>query len=154
MLNHKYRIALCNVFWTEEDINTRFFSSIAEQNAYFNSLTAGKFSSLSNFNMGNNIETAVTYRDDSNRSVEELVACNYAVVQKYDEESGVILSRRYFFAYPQQDSGRQMRVTLSLDDIQTNYFKFKDQIAPCLIKRACLDRWQKNKRNISRAIAF
>lgn len=142
MNNHKYRIALCNVFWTEEDINTRFFPSVAEQNTYFNSLTAGKFSSLSNFNMGNNINTAITYRDDSNRSVEELVSCNYAVVQKYDEETGVILSRRYFFAYPQQDSGRQMRVTLSLDDIQTNYFKFKDQIAPCLIKRACLDRWQ------------
>lgn len=141
MLNHKYRIALCNVFWTEEDINTRFFSSVAEQNTYFDSLTAGKFSSLLNFNMGNNINTAITYRDDSNRSVEELVACNYAVVQKYDEETGVILSRRYFFAYPQQDSGRQMRVTLSLDDIQTNYFKYKDQIAPCLIKRACLDRW-------------
>lgn len=145
MLNHKYRIALCNVFWSEDDINTRFFSSIKEQNTYFDNLTAGKFSSLSNFNMGNNISTAITYRDDSNRSVEELVACNYAVVQKYDEETGVILSRRYFFAYPQQDSGRQMRVTLSLDDIQTNYFRFKDQISPCLIKRACLDRWKINE---------
>ena len=132
------------MFWTEEDINTRFFSSVAEQNTYFDSLTAGKFSSLSNFNMGNNINTAITYRDDSNRSVEELVACNYAVVQKYDEETGVILSRRYFFAYPQQDSGRQMRVTLSLDDIQTNYFTYKDKIAPCMIKRACLDRWVDN----------
>lgn len=145
MLNHKYRIALCNVFWTEEDINTRFFSSVAEQNTYFDNLTGGKFSPLLNFNMGNNINTAVTYRDDSNRSVEELVACNYAVVQKYDEETGVILSRRYFFAYPQQDSGRQMRVTLSLDDIQTNYFKYKDKIAPCMIKRACLDRWKINQ---------
>lgn len=144
MLNHKYRIALCNVFWTEEDINTRFFSSIEEQNTYFDSLTAGKFSSLSNFNMGNNINTAITYRDDSDRSVEELVACNYAVVQKYDEETGVILSRRYFFAYPQQDSGRQMRVTLSLDDIQTNYFRYKDKIAPCMINRACLNRWVDN----------
>lgn len=142
MLNHKYRIALCNVFWTEEDINTRFFSSVAQQNTYFDNLTGGKFSPLLNFNMGNNINTAITYRDDSNRSVEELVACNYAVVQKYDEETGVILSRRYFFAYPQQDSGRQMRVTLSLDDIQTNYFRYKDKIAPCMIKRACLDRWQ------------
>lgn len=154
MLNHKYRIALCNVFWTEEDINTRFFSSVAQQSTYFDSLTAGKFSSLSNFNMGNNINTAITYRDDSNRSVEELVACNYAVVQKYDEETGVILSRRYFFAYPQQDSGRQMRVTLSLDDIQTNYFRFKDQISPCLIKRACLDRWQNVNGTYSTPLRF
>lgn len=144
MVNHKYRIALCNVFWSEGDVDTRFFETTEEQNTYFDNLTVGKISSLSNFNMGNNITTEITYRDDTNRTIEELVGCNYAVVQKFDEETGVILNRRYFFAYPQQDSGRQMRVTLSLDDIQTNYFKYKDKIAPCLIKRACLNRWIDN----------
>ncbi len=34
-----------------------------------------------------------------------------------------------------------MRVTLSLDDVQTNYFKYKDKIQPCIINRACLNRW-------------
>lgn len=144
MTNHKYRIALCNVFWSEQDINARFFSSVEEQNTYFDSLTAGKFSSLLNFNMGNNIDTSVTYRDNSGRSVEELVACNYAVIEKYNDETGVIISRRYFFAYPQQDSGTQMRVTLSLDDIQTNYIKYKNTIAPCMIRRANLNRWKDN----------
>lgn len=144
MTNLLYRIALCNVFWSEQDINTRFFSSVEEQNTYFDGLTAGKFSSLLNFNMGDNINTSVTYQDNSNREVEDLVKCNYAVVQKYDKETGVIVSRRYFFAYPQQDSGRQMRVTLSLDDVQTNYVKYKDTIAPCMIRRANLNRWKDN----------
>ena len=132
-----------NVFWSENDINTRFFESVEDQTAYFDELTRGKFSDLVNFNMGNNIETAVTYLDKSGRSVSELVSCNYAVVQEVDEE-GSFVKNRYFFAYPSQDSNNQMRVTLSLDDIQTNYFSYKNKIAPCLIRRANLNRFVDN----------
>ena len=139
----KFKIALVNVFWSENDINTRFFESVEDQTAYFDELTRGKFSDLVNFNMGNNIETAVTYLDKSGRSVSELVSCNYAVVQEVDEE-GSFVKNRYFFAYPSQDSNNQMRVTLSLDDIQTNYFPYKNQIAPCLIRRANLNRFVDN----------
>ena len=134
------------MFWSEDDINTRFFESVSDQTAYFEELTRGKFSDLVNFNMGNNVETAVTYRDTSERPVSELIACNYAVVQEVDDE-GSFLKNRYFFAYPSQDSGRQMRVTLSLDDIQTNYFTHKSQITPCLIRRANLNRWVDNGDN-------
>lgn len=140
---NKFRIALVNVFWSENDINTRYFESVSDQETYFEELTRGKFSNLVNFNMGDNIETTIVYLDTSTRDVSELVSSNYAVVQELDGE-GSIINTRYFFAYPSQDSGRQMRVSLSLDDIQTNYFKFKNQISPCLIKRAHLNRWIDN----------
>lgn len=143
----KYKIALINVFWTENDLNTRYFNSIEEQNDYFSLKISGQTSPLINFNMGNNIETSVIYRDVSVRSVEELVASNYAVVEQYDDTTNEIINRRYYFAYAEQDSGRQMRVILKLDDIQTNYFKYKDKIAPCFIRKANINRFIKNNSN-------
>lgn len=142
----KYRIALVNVFWHDQDINTRFFNSVDEQKTYFNNLTGGNFSPLLNFNMGNNVETSIIYTDTTGKSIEELLSTNYAVIEKVNENNEVI-NTRYYFAYPQQDSGRQLRVILSLDDIQTNYFKHKNNISQCLIKRACLNRWVKNEDN-------
>ena len=137
----KYRIALINVFWCEKDINTRYFSNIEEQELYFNALTGGKFSPLVNFNIGNNVDTSIIYKDVNGRSIEELLSCNYAVVEKYNEDNNEVVSRRFYYAYPQQDVGTQLRVILSLDDIQTNYIKYKKQISPCFIKRACLNRF-------------
>lgn len=141
-----YRIALCSVFWNENDINNRYFDSVASQTAYFDLLTEGKFSPLVNFNMGNAIQTRVCYKDTSGRSIEELIACNYAVVEKYNDV-GEVIGRRYFFAYPQQDSGTQLFVTLSLDHIQTNFIPYQNQIAPCMIRRCHLNRWVKNQDN-------
>lgn len=143
----KYRIALINVFWCEKDINTRYFDNIEEQELYFNALTGGKFSPLVNFNIGNNVDTSIIYKDVNGRSIEELLSCNYAVVEKYNEDNNEVVSRRFYYAYPQQDVGTQLRVILSLDDIQTNYIKYKKQISPCSIKRACLNRWVKNGDN-------
>lgn len=141
-----YRIALCSVFWNENDINNRYFDSVASQTAYFDLLTEGKFSPLVNFNMGNAIQTRVCYKDTSGRSIEELISCNYAVVEKYNDDDEVI-GRRYFFAYPQQDSGTQLLVTLSLDHIQTNFIPYQNQIAPCMIRRCHLNRWVENQDN-------
>lgn len=143
----KYRMALINVFWCEKDINTRYFNNIEEQELYFNALTGGKFSPLVNFNIGNNVETSIIYKDVNGRNIEELLSCNYAVVEKYNEDNNEVVNRRFFYAYPQQDAGTQLRVILSLDDIQTNYIKYKQQIAPCIIKRACLNRWVDNGDN-------
>lgn len=137
----EYSVALLNVWWSKGDKNIRFFESVEEQSTYFDKLVGGQTSPLTNFNMGNNIETAITYLDTTNKSIEELVSSNYCVI--YKKENGTIIDRRYFFAYPSQDSGRQMRVLLSLDDIQTNYIKYRKSIAPCNIKRACLNRFKK-----------
>lgn len=136
----QYKVALVNVPWRENDINTRFFDSVEAQNAYFDTLTGGKLSPLVNFNMGNAINTEISWRDTTGQPIENLIGCNYACVFKYDNE-GNIINRRYYFAYPSQDTGGQIRATLSLDDVQTNYFKYKNNIKPCNIKRAHLNRW-------------
>lgn len=136
----KYKFALCNVFWSENDINTRHFESITQQNEYFDNLTRGVFTPLSNFNMGDNIETTIVYRDDTGRDINELIRCNYFVLHKLNDNNEII-ERRYYFASIQQDDGNQLIVNISLDDIQTNYFRYKNQIAPCIINRRHIDRF-------------
>lgn len=136
----KYQIALINVWWSEDGIDTRYHNSVTEQRDYFSAKTSGLYSPLVNFIQNNAIETTVPYRDTSGRSPGELLKCNYAVIQQLDD-TGVVMDERYYFAYPVQDSGTQMIVRLSLDDIQTNYFSQKSNIAPCNIRRAHLDRW-------------
>ena len=143
----KYQISLCNVWWNKNDINTRYFDTTNDQITYFETLTGGEYSPLVNFNMGDFIETTVIYKDSSSKTPEQLVRSNYAVVKRTETtiENDVEVTHvdyRFFFAKCYQDSGRQMRVDLSLDDIQTNYFKYKTNIAPCLINRAHLNRWK------------
>lgn len=136
----QYEIALCSVWWCAGCENVRYFNSVAEQTSYFETLASGKFSPLANFNMGNNVETTIHYKDASGRTPEELVACNYAVIRHKDTPEGDYIYR-YFFARCSQDSGVQIRAELSLDDIQTNYFRYKNTISPCVIERAHLNRW-------------
>lgn len=138
----KYQIALINVFWSENDINNRFFESVDTQKSYFENKTSGLFSPLFNFNIANGVETSVIYRDNTGRSTSELLSCNYAVIEELNNNQ--VVNTRYYFAYPQQDSGNQLRVILSLDDIQTNYIKYRSNIAPCMINRACLNRFKIN----------
>lgn len=143
----KYQISLCNVWWNKNDINTRYFDDTNSQITYFENLTSGEYSPLVNFNMGDFIETTIIYKDSSSKSPEELVRSNYAVVKRTEtvienDEEVTHVDYRFFFAKCYQDSGRQMRVELSLDDIQTNYFKHKDTIKDCLINRAHIDRWK------------
>lgn len=141
-----YKIALVNVFWSEEENNTPYFESANWQNMYFDSLASGKTSPLVNYNMGNNIETTIVFRDTTNRSIDEVVKSNYAIVYTMDGDN--IVNRRYFFAYPRQDSGRQMIVNLSLDDVQTNYVQYQGQYTnDVLINRACLNRFKLNSDN-------
>lgn len=136
----KYRFALCNVFWNEDGIDTRYFENLTQQNTYFDNLTEGCFTPLSNYNMGDNIETIICYRDNSTRDISELIKCNYLVLQKLDENNNIV-ERRYYYANVRQDDGRQLIVDISLDDIQTNYFKYKTQITPCMINRTHINRF-------------
>lgn len=149
MQNLKYKIGLCNVFWNKNGIDTKYFNDVEAQKNYFlNKINGGaNLSPLINFNINDNITTVVTYQDNSERTIEELIACNYAVILKYNTETNEIISTRYFFAKVSQLSGRQMRVELDLDDLQTNYFRYKNNIAPCIINRAHLNRFIDNGDN-------
>lgn len=147
-MSQNYKLTLVNVFWTENGIDTRFFKTVNEQRQYFDILTEGVQAPFVNFQMGDNITTRVTYKDNSARSVEELMRCNYCVVQKFNEDKTQEIERRYFFAYPRnQDSMGQIIVDLSLDDLQTNYFRYKDTIAPCTITKAHINRWVEDNSN-------
>jgi hypothetical protein len=149
MQNLKYKIGLCNVFWNKNGIDTKYFNDVEAQKNYFlNKINGGaNLSPLVNFNINDNITTIVTYQDNSARTIEELIACNYAVILKYNTETNEIINTRYFFAKASQLSGRQMRVELDLDDLQTNYFRYKNNIAPCIINRAHLNRFIDNGDN-------
>ena len=85
----KYKIALVNVFWSENENNTRYFINKNEQNSYFDNLASGKTSPLVNYNMRNNIVTTIIYKDTTNRRVDEIVKSNYAIVYTidYNEET-------------------------------------------------------------------
>lgn len=136
-----YKIALINVFWSRDAIDTRFFDTTDAQSAYFDSLTGDKLSPLLNYNIGDNITTTVYYKDTSGRDIEDLLRCNYCVIYKLDDTAAVT-DRRYFFVdRVWQDAGSQVGVKIDLDDIQTNYFKVKDTIKPCYINKAHLNRF-------------
>lgn len=144
----KYKFALCNVFWSENDINTRHFENITQQNEYFDELTRGVFTPLSNFNMGDNISTTIVYRDNTGREPSELVRCNYLVLHRLNEENEIV-ERRYYFASVKQDDGNQLIININLDDIQTNYFKYKDKISKCIIRKALLKRYKRINEEIT-----
>lgn len=141
----QYEISACSVWWHQDSPDTRYFNSVAEQTSYFETLAGGNYTPLANFNMGDNVETVVIYRDTSGRDAETLISCNYAIVRKTttDDTGAKSYSYRYFFARFAQDSANQMRAVLSLDDIQTNFFKNFDVIksTPCWVNRAHLNRF-------------
>ena len=149
MQNLKYKIGLCNVFWNKNGIDTKYFNNVEAQKNYFLEKINGgaNLSPLVNFNINDNITTVVTYQDNSERTIEELIACNYAIILKYNTDTNEIINTRYFFAKASQLSGRQMRVELDLDDLQTNYFRYRNNIAPCVINRAHLNRFIDNGDN-------
>ena len=136
-------LSLINVWWSKYDINTRFFNSVVEQHSYFDKLTDGKISPSVNFNFRDNIKTTTAYRDGSNRSIKELLSCNYMVVKSYIDENDNDPDYRFYFADVMCDNSGQVVATLELDDIQTNYFRYKHTINDCVINRAHLDRFIK-----------
>lgn len=149
MLN--YQIALCNVFWDEQNIDTRYFGSVEEQTQYFETLTEGLYSPFRNVKWGNGVELSLVYTENTGRSIQEVLHCNYAIIKELDDQ-GTTLNYRYYFAYPKHDAGNNYIVDLSLDDIQTNYFKYKEAIASCLINRAHLNRFYPNPDNVNELI--
>lgn len=124
-----YKVAIFNVWWRRGEVDTRFFSSKAEQKTYFDSKTL-YFNDLNNFNINDNITTVITFRDASGRSIDDLLKCNYAIVK--DSNSNY----RYFFITAiKQDSGGQVQCTLDLDDIQNNLVGNVSNLAPIFVKK-------------------
>lgn len=138
-----FKIALTNVFWEYGGEDTRYFSTLEEQKAYFDNLIGGNLSPLFNFQINDSLSTVVYFKDTTGRNIIESLRCNYAIVIAYDEETNEELTRKYYFAKVYQDSNIQLRVELDLDDIQTNYISFRHLISDCVINRCSINRWKK-----------
>jgi len=123
-----YKVALLSVWWKRGEVDTRFFSSKQEQKTYFDNLISA-WSSLMNFNINDNITTTITYRDTSGRVINELLKCNYAVIQ--DKNNNY---RYYFITSIMADSNNQIIATLDLDDIQNNLIGNVSNFNPIYVK--------------------
>ena len=109
-----YRVAILSVWWNRGELDTRFFSSKANQKTYFDNIGL-TWNSLNNFNINDNITTTIIFRDNSGRTIDTLLKCNYAIVKDKNENY-----RYYFITNIVQDSSNQIMTTLELDDIQNN----------------------------------
>lgn len=143
----RFEIALVSVWWDKDSIDNMWFPDPSDQLVYMEYLADGKYSTMVNFNMNDNITTTQYFRDENKLDPLLLIESNYAIVRRrLLNNEGVEVDPstrvyRFFFAKCTQDCGRQFRVDLELDDIQTNYIKYKDKIRPCIINRAHLDRF-------------
>ena len=135
-----FKIALCSVFWSKFGIDTKFFDSKLEQIQYFENLAGEKFSDIVNFPFNDGI-TTVVYFNYTLGSIFDALKQNYAIL-KFENNGETVY--RYYFADIQQDSGTQLKVSLELDDIQTNYFDCREYINNSLINRACISRYIKD----------
>ena len=79
-----YTLSLTNVFWSENDIDTRYFSGVSDQRQYFLNLTQGIEHPLRKVPINNNINMTVVYFDETGRSITEILWTNYAVLREYE----------------------------------------------------------------------
>ena len=116
----KYQVAILNVWWNRGEVDTRLFSSKDDRDFYFNSMSP-YWNSLNNFNIRDNITTTIVFRDDSGRTIDELLKCNYAIVRHLVSEN-TYTYRYYYIVHVEQDSNNQVVCTIDLDDVQNNLY--------------------------------
>lgn len=124
-----YQVALTNVWWKKGESDTRLFENKTTQKAYFDAMTL-YWNELNNFNIEDNITTAIVFRDKSGRSIGDLLKCNYAIVKNSSN-----VYRYYFIITIKQDSSNQVVCSLDLDDIQNNFVGHYDDIDTPFIKQ-------------------
>ncbi|MDV3429653.1 MAG: hypothetical protein LIR50_22095 [Bacillota bacterium] len=124
-----YQVALTNVWWKKGESDTRLFENKTTQKAYFDAKTL-YWNELNNFNIEDNITTAIVFRDKSGRSIDDLLKCNYAIVKNSSN-----VYRYYFIVTIKQDSSNQVVCSIDLDDIQNNFVGYYDQIDTPFIKQ-------------------
>ena len=128
----KYQVAILNVWWNRGEVDTRLFSSKDDRDFYFNSMSP-YWNSLNNFNIRDNITTTIVFRDDSGRTIDELLKCNYAIVRHLVSEN-TYTYRYYYIVHVEQDSNNQIICTIDLDDVQNNLYDLINQNSPFYVK--------------------
>lgn len=128
----KYQVAILNVWWNRGEVDTRLFYSKSDRDLYFNGLNP-YWNSLNNFNIRDNITTTIVFRDDSGRTIDELLKCNYAIVRHLVGEN-TYTYRYYYIVNVEQDSNNQIICTIDLDDVQNNLYDLINQNNPIYVK--------------------
>lgn len=128
----KYQVAILNTWWNRGEVDTRLFSTKSERDTYFNNLNP-YWNSLNNFNIRDNITTTIVFRDESGRTIDELLKCNYAIVRHLVSEN--TYTYRYFYIVAiEQDSNNQVICTIDLDDVQNNLYDLIVNDNPVYVK--------------------
>lgn len=128
----KYQVAILSVWWNRGEVDTRLFSSKNERDRYFNNRNP-YWNSLNNFNIRDNITTTIVFRDNSGRTIDELLKCNYAIVRHQTGED-TYTYRYYYIVAIEQDSNNQIICTLDLDDVQNNLYDLISDTLPIYVK--------------------
>lgn len=137
-----YQVAITSVWWQRGGVDTRLFSTKALQKAYFDAKSL-VWNSLNNFNINDNISTTIVFRDTSNRDIETLLKCNYAVIKK----TGSTNYRYFFIKNIKQDSSNQVVCNLELDDIQTNFVGNLDNFNKVYVRQWTGDNFRYSANN-------
>lgn len=140
-----YQIGLCNVWWSKDDIDTRFFSDRDEQKTYFENKIDGRWSTPVNFTMRNNINPTITYTDETGQTIYNVLRNNYCVIKYHfiSLQASYWIYRFFFINNITHTGGKTYSIDLELDDIQTNYFYnyVRENLPHTLINRAHINRF-------------
>ena len=138
----QYSLALIDNEFDGTSENTRWFDSIADQQAWFTTKIANgaDYDSIDAPNLNNLVLTNQIYKNTRNYDIFDLVNKNYAVIKVIKGENE---PQYYYYRVTNADIGANGQViyTLRLDGVQTWLFRDNLIVDDSFISKAHLDRW-------------
>lgn len=135
-----YKIKLCTNPFDNTYKNVRLYDTKQERNLAFEAF-AGETMESVNFNVGNGINTSIVFNCSSNVPLITILNYNYCVVT--NEEQPETFPMFFWITGSSQLSDSQISCQLECDVFQTYFYDL--DFSPCMINRAHLDRWVKDK---------
>ena len=141
----QYSLALIDNEFDGTSENTRWFDSIADQQAWFTTKIANgaNYDSIDAPNLNNLVLTNQIYKNTRGYDIFDLVNKNYAVIKVIKGENE---PQYYYYRVTNADIGANGQViyTLRLDGVQTWLFRDNLVVDDSFISKAHLDRWIDN----------
>jgi len=140
----RYSMALFDNQFDSSTANTRAFASLAAQRTWYTQRTNvsdAPFVRVRAPNLNSLTITQQVYLPPSNANLESLLNKNYAVIQVQPPTGAAWENYYYFVTNATVGANNQILYDLEMDTVQTFLFR-GIVIAPAVIRRAHLDRWQ------------
>ena len=141
----KYQIALTSVWWNDDYKEVRRFSSVSDQEEYFDLENIFNDAPKVNFDIKDLMRPRIVFKEP-NKDVFDVLNSNYLIVK--DNHASSVQKYFFYFATIKQDSGDIYIAECKLDVWQT--FSLKVDFGSGLIERVHLNRF--NKLGSNRAI--